>query len=107
MTGRAGPAGPAGGQDAARPARPAAAPAVPPLEVKLRPPAIRPEWVQRRELVRHLAASAATLVLIEAPAGYGKTVLAAQWCAGLPRRRRWGPGRRTSAGASCRCSPTN
>lgn len=87
MTGRAGPAGPAGGQDAARPARPVAAPAVPPLEVKLRPPAIRPEWVQRRELVRHLAASAATLVLIEAPAGYGKTVLAAQWCAGLPRRR--------------------
>lgn len=51
-----------------------------PLEPKLHPPPLRREWVERRELIRHLDMSAARLVLIDAPAGYGKTTLLAQWC---------------------------
>jgi LuxR family maltose regulon positive regulatory protein len=50
-----------------------------PLEAKLHPPVRHPEWADRRDLVRRLAGCRGRLVLIEAPAGYGKTVLAAQW----------------------------
>ncbi len=52
-----------------------------PLEPKLHPPPLRREWVERRELIHHLDMSTARLVLIAAPAGYGKTTLLAQWCA--------------------------
>jgi ATP/maltotriose-dependent transcriptional regulator MalT len=50
-----------------------------PIETKLHPPSARVEWVPRRELVSHLASSPAKLVLVEAPAGFGKTTLVAQW----------------------------
>ena len=36
-------------------------------------------WVERSALVERLTATEAKLILIEAPAGYGKTILAAQW----------------------------
>ena len=49
------------------------------LETKLHPPRVRQEWVHRTELVRYLSASTAKLVLIDAPAGFGKSTLAAQW----------------------------
>jgi LuxR family transcriptional regulator, maltose regulon positive regulatory protein len=51
-----------------------------PIETKLHAPGLRKEWVERRELVHHLAgAAAAKLVLVAAPAGFGKTTLVAQW----------------------------
>jgi LuxR family maltose regulon positive regulatory protein len=76
MTGGAESGRAAGGQGTARPVTDHACL---PLEAKLRPPVRRAHWVQRRGLLRHLAASRAAVVLIDAPAGYGKTVLAAQW----------------------------
>jgi ATP/maltotriose-dependent transcriptional regulator MalT len=51
-----------------------------PLEPKLHAPPVRQEWVERSDLVALLDRSAARLVLIAAPAGYGKTTLLAQWC---------------------------
>jgi hypothetical protein len=52
-----------------------------PLEVKLRPPMPRRQWLERGGLLDVLAASRARLVLVAAPTGFGKTVLAAQWLA--------------------------
>jgi LuxR family transcriptional regulator, maltose regulon positive regulatory protein len=49
------------------------------IETKLHAPPVRGEWVQREELIRHLAGSGARLVLVSAPAGFGKTTLVAQW----------------------------
>ena len=51
------------------------------LETKLHPPRARAEWVKRTELVKRLTSSTAKLVLVEAPAGFGKSTLVAQWCA--------------------------
>ena len=51
-----------------------------PIETKLHAPAPRAEWVQRPELIDYLSAHNATkLVLVDAPAGFGKTTLVAQW----------------------------
>ena len=51
-----------------------------PIETKLHAPAPRAEWVQRPELIDYLSAHNATkLVLVNAPAGFGKTTLVAQW----------------------------
>src|SRR5690242_9351081 len=50
-----------------------------PIETKFHPPRARAEWVQRRELIGQLADSTARLVLVDAPAGFGKTTLVAQW----------------------------
>jgi LuxR family transcriptional regulator, maltose regulon positive regulatory protein len=50
-----------------------------PMETKLHAPSLRKEWVERRALISVLAATATRLVVIEAPAGFGKTTLAAQW----------------------------
>jgi LuxR family transcriptional regulator, maltose regulon positive regulatory protein len=59
-----------------------AAPPFPIVESKLTPPLGRPGIVSRVSLLEWLEASAATpVVAICAPAGYGKTVLAAQWAA--------------------------
>jgi LuxR family maltose regulon positive regulatory protein len=50
-----------------------------PIETKLHPPRARAEWVQRRELIGLLADTTARLVLVDAPAGFGKTTLVTQW----------------------------
>ena len=50
-----------------------------PIEAKLHAPRLHEEWVERREIISVLAGTAVKLVLIEAPAGFGKTTLAAQW----------------------------
>jgi LuxR family transcriptional regulator, maltose regulon positive regulatory protein len=44
-------------------------------------------WADRSALIGRLTATEAKLILIEAPAGYGKTVLAAQWRAHLAQAR--------------------
>ena len=61
------------------------------LETKLHPPRVRREWVKRTELVQYLAGSTAKLVLVDAPAGFGKSSVVAQWCAfpGQSREFAW------------------
>lgn len=49
------------------------------IETKLHAPAVRKEWVERPALIRYLADAAARVVLVDAPAGFGKTTLVAQW----------------------------
>ena len=50
-----------------------------PIETKLHPPGVRGEWVERTRLIDELAHTTAKLVLVDAPAGFGKTTLVAQW----------------------------
>jgi LuxR family maltose regulon positive regulatory protein len=50
-----------------------------PIETKLHAPTSRKEWVERRPLIQALAGAAAKLILVDAPAGFGKTTLVAQW----------------------------
>jgi LuxR family maltose regulon positive regulatory protein len=50
-----------------------------PMETKLHAPPLRAEWVERDELVGYLAGVTARLVLVDGPAGFGKTTLVAQW----------------------------
>jgi LuxR family maltose regulon positive regulatory protein len=67
-----------------------AAPPFPILESKLTPAPTRPGLVTRDNLLDWLEASAATPVIaISAPAGYGKTVLAAEWAKRDPRPVVW------------------
>jgi LuxR family maltose regulon positive regulatory protein len=68
-----------------------------PIESKLHAPGPRKEWMQRPALIDYLTASSARLVLVDAPAGFGKTTLVAQWrsAAGEERPFAWvslGPG---------------
>jgi LuxR family maltose regulon positive regulatory protein len=49
------------------------------VETKLYPPRARREWVSRDDLVGQLVDAAGRLLLVEAPAGFGKTTLIAQW----------------------------
>ena len=50
------------------------------LDAKLRPPALRDGWVDRRRLLHRLSESVDhPVTVIAAPAGYGKTTLLAQW----------------------------
>jgi LuxR family maltose regulon positive regulatory protein len=59
-----------------------------PLETKLYPPGLRKEWVERQDLIAQLSDSTAKLILVAAPAGFGKTTLVAQWRArAVPERR--------------------
>jgi LuxR family maltose regulon positive regulatory protein len=60
-----------------------------PMEAKLHAPSLHKEWVERQALISVLVATAAKLVLIEAPAGFGKTILAAQWRASASEDRRF------------------
>src|SRR5215467_1816197 len=62
-----------------------------PLETKLYPPVLRKEWVERQDLIAQLSDSTAKLILVDAPAGFGKTTLVAQWRARavLERRFAW------------------
>src|SRR5215218_8390484 len=67
-----------------------AGPSFPVLESKLAPAPGRPGIVPRGDLLDRLEASAATPVIaISAPAGYGKTVLAAEWAKRDPRPFVW------------------
>ena len=60
------------------------------VESKLRPPLGPPESVPRTALVNRLrAAGAFPLVLVVAPAGYGKTTLLSQWAARDARPFAW------------------
>jgi LuxR family transcriptional regulator, maltose regulon positive regulatory protein len=60
------------------------------LNAKLRAPQARTEWVQRRALLDSLTSDESpALVLIDAPAGYGKTTLMAQWEAEQKRPFAW------------------
>jgi ATP/maltotriose-dependent transcriptional regulator MalT len=49
------------------------------VETKLHAPGARKEWVERLELIHYLTEANTKLVLVAAPAGFGKTTLAAQW----------------------------
>jgi LuxR family maltose regulon positive regulatory protein len=61
-----------------------------PIESKLHAPRERKEWVPRPALVQELArAVSAKLVLVDAPAGFGKTTLVAQWRSSPAERRRF------------------
>jgi len=54
--------------------------ATPLLETKLHVPPVRPEWVARPRLAERLDAGLdCKLILVSAPAGFGKTTLAAAW----------------------------
>jgi LuxR family transcriptional regulator, maltose regulon positive regulatory protein len=67
-----------------------AAPSFSIVESKLTPAPTRPGLVSRGRLLDWLEASAATpVVAIRAPAGYGKTVLAAEWAKRDPRPFVW------------------
>jgi len=60
------------------------------LQTKLQAPRVRREWVPRPGLVRALDDLESKLILVDAPAGYGKTTLLAQWgyaAAALPAVR--------------------
>ena len=61
------------------------------MQNKLHAPGSRQVWVQRAQLTHYLAGTAARLVLVDAPAGFGKTTLVAQWrsSAGEDRRFAW------------------
>jgi LuxR family transcriptional regulator, maltose regulon positive regulatory protein len=59
------------------------------LQAKLRPPAIRPGVVARPALVNSLRRGGARVVKVVAPAGWGKTTLAAQWTSAEQRPCVW------------------
>jgi LuxR family maltose regulon positive regulatory protein len=57
---------------------------------KLQIPRLRAERITRRRLLERLDAGLSrSLTLISAPAGFGKTTLAAEWVAGCPRPSAW------------------
>jgi LuxR family transcriptional regulator, maltose regulon positive regulatory protein len=73
---------------AERAVRPYLAPEL--LEPKYGPPVAREAFVRRTELLRRLdEARSRPLVLVTAPAGYGKTTLLAQWFAQGARTSAW------------------
>jgi LuxR family transcriptional regulator, maltose regulon positive regulatory protein len=49
------------------------------IETKLHAPVVRKEWLERQELIHYLAGTKVRLTLVDAPAGFGKTTLVAQW----------------------------
>lgn len=65
-------------------------PPPPLIETKLNPPRNRSEFIVRPRLIQSLDELASTpLTLIDAPLGYGKTVLAQTWCARSDRAVAW------------------
>jgi LuxR family transcriptional regulator, maltose regulon positive regulatory protein len=61
-----------------------------PIESKLHPPDARDEWVPRPGLLGQLAhAAPAKLILVDAPPGFGKTTLVAQWRSSAIEHRRF------------------
>ena len=65
------------------------APGFRPLGSRLRPPASDVPVVERDALVTSLLACRRPLVLVVAPAGYGKTIGLSQWVAADPRPAAW------------------
>jgi LuxR family maltose regulon positive regulatory protein len=60
------------------------------LVTKLHVPHLRPQLVHRRRLIEQLhQGMQATLILLSAPAGFGKTTLLAQWLAERERPSAW------------------
>jgi LuxR family maltose regulon positive regulatory protein len=59
------------------------------LETKLHPPPSRPGLVERAGLLRRLRDAEAAVVVVGAPAGYGKTILLAQYAAVADRPFAW------------------
>jgi LuxR family maltose regulon positive regulatory protein len=59
------------------------------VEAKVRVPSPPPWAVSRTPLVNRLRAAAVPVVMLTAPAGYGKTTLAAQWSERDPRPFAW------------------
>src|SRR5690242_21965431 len=60
------------------------------LATKLRPPRARPGWVPRPRLTQRLrAATAVELLLVCAPAGFGKSSLLADWVRTERRPSAW------------------
>ncbi|HWI02201.1 MAG TPA: hypothetical protein VNT27_17875, partial [Propionibacteriaceae bacterium] len=59
------------------------------LDVKLSVPNIRPGTVSRAELIKTARASDCRVVGVTAPAGYGKSILLAQWAEAEDRRVAW------------------
>ncbi len=70
---------------------PARAPGLePPADVRLTPPAPAERLVARPRLIERLrGAASCSVVVVHAPAGYGKTTLLAQWAAEEPRDVAW------------------
>ena len=62
-----------------------------PLATKFHAPGIRKDWVERPDLVQRLADAAARtrIILVDAPAGFGKTTLVAQWRASAMQSQRF------------------
>src|SRR5665648_1051207 len=60
-----------------------------PRASKLRPARAQLELVQRTALVGALLRSQASLVVVSAPAGYGKSTLLAQWADAAPVPASW------------------
>jgi LuxR family transcriptional regulator, maltose regulon positive regulatory protein len=58
-----------------------------PIESKLHAPGPRKGWVERPALIEYPGAGTARLILVDAPAGFGKTTLVAQWRAAAGEER--------------------
>jgi LuxR family transcriptional regulator, maltose regulon positive regulatory protein len=58
-----------------------------PIETKLHAPGPREEWAERAGLIEDLIGATAKLILVDAPAGFGKTTLVAQWRASAMESR--------------------
>ncbi|GIH95724.1 LuxR C-terminal-related transcriptional regulator [Planobispora siamensis] len=57
-------------------------------DIRTHPPSHRPEWIHRPALIRTLnGARSARLVLVSAPAGFGKSALVAEWRASADQDR--------------------
>ncbi len=59
------------------------------LETKLRPPPLRGGLIERAHLVRRPLDAAASIVVVRAPAGYGKTTVLAQYAVAAARPLVW------------------
>src|SRR5260370_24996598 len=57
------------------------------METKLDGPSLVNEWEERIELIGAVVGAADKLILVEAPAGFGKTTLVAQWGASARENR--------------------
>ncbi len=59
------------------------------IQTKLHPPRVRAPLVPRSRLARRLEAHGGRIVLVSAPAGFGKTVLVADWLSREEAPRAW------------------